>query len=499
MINKSKKSGYILIQVVVYAFIAVIIIGGIVGWTNTNIRASRTVIAREQAFQIAEAGLEYYRWHLAHADQDFYDGLTSSTSPGPYTHNYYDKDGNLIGKFTLTITPPSVGSTLVKVQSKGTVVSDPNVSRTLEAKLAKPSWAKYSVAANDEMRFGLGTEVFGPIHSNQGIRFDGLAHNIVTSAVPNYNDPDHGGHAGYKEFGVHTHRNHPPDTGINNNFRDLESTYNSSVPTRNDVFLAGRQFPVPALDFNGFDSSLTSLKNKANTGGKYFSASGKEGYHVVLKTNGTYDVYKVNSQTSKPPGCSGQQGDQGWDTWSIASGGESFIANYPIPANGVIFFEDDVWVDGQINNARVLIVAAKIGERNANKIAQITVNRDLKYTNYDGRDVIGLIAQGNINAGLQSEDDLRIDAALIAVHGRVGRYYYNRYCGTYYLRSTITLYGMIGTNNRYGFAYVDGVGNRSSGYNTRNIIYDANLLYSPPPSFPLTADQYQIVSWREVK
>ncbi|MEI6494936.1 MAG: hypothetical protein WCO03_02640, partial [bacterium] len=343
MRNKNKNSGYILIQVVVYATVAVLIIGGIVGWTNINLKASRTVIAREQAFQIAEAGLEYYRWHLAHADQDFYDGLASTTSPGPYVHNYYDKDGNVIGSFALTITPPGIGSTLVKVRSKGTVVSDTSVSRTLEAKLAKLSWAKYSVAANDEMRFGEGTEVFGPIHSNQGLRFDGIAHNIVTSAVPSYNDPDHSGHSGNLEFGVHTHKNAPPGTGVDNDFRDLESPP-SSVQARNDVFLAGRQFPVPALDFNGFDSSLTALKNKANAGGKYFSGSGKQGYHLVLKTNDTYDVYKVNTQTSKPNGCSGQQGDQGWDTWSIASGGESFVATYPFPSNGVIFVEDNVWV-----------------------------------------------------------------------------------------------------------------------------------------------------------
>jgi hypothetical protein len=53
---------------------------------------------------------------------------------------------------------------------------------------------------------------------------------------------------------------------------------------------------------------------------------------------------------------------------------------------------------------------------------------------------------------------------------------------------------MIGTNVRYGFAYTDG-----NGYQTRTINYDANLLYGPPPSFPLTGDQYEVISWREVK
>ena len=42
---------------------------------------------------------------------------------------------------------------------------------------------------------------------------------------------------------------------------------------------------------------------------------------------------------------------------------------------------------------------------------------------------------------------------------------------------------MIATNKRYGFAFTDG-----TGYATRTIIYDAALLYSPPPYFPLAAD-----------
>jgi hypothetical protein len=91
-------------------------------------------------------------------------------------------------------------------------------------------------------------------------------------------------------------------------------------------------------------------------------------------------------------------------------------------------------------------------------------------------------------------DTLRIDAALVAQNGRAGRYYYNSSCGTAYQRAKLTLYGMIGSNGRYGFAYTDG-----TGYSERDIIYDANLLYGPPPSFPLTSDQYQTISWDETK
>jgi hypothetical protein len=157
-----------------------------------------------------------------------------------------------------------------------------------------------------------------------------------------------------------------------------------------------------------------------------------------------------------------------------------------------MFFEDDIWVEGVIDDARLTIVAARFPDSPANR-KSITVNNSLRYTNEDGTDAIALIAQKNINTGLYSEDNLEIDAALVAQKGRVGRFYYESGCSPYDDRNQLDLYGMIATNERYGFAYTD-----NSGYETRNITYDANLLYGPPPEFPLTSDQYEIVSWEEI-
>ena len=107
-----------------------------------------------------------------------------------------------------------------------------------------------------------------------------------------------------------------------------------------------------------------------------------------------------------------------------------------------------------------------------------------------------------MNIGLFSSDSFRIDAAIIAQNGRVGRYYYRKPfswwwyypgCSPYHERDTVTLYGMIATNQRYGFAYTDG-----TGYDIRNIVYDANLLFGPPPEFPLTSEQYEPISWEEI-
>ena len=58
---------------------------------------------------------------------------------------------------------------------------------------------------------------------------------------------------------------------------------------------------------------------------------------------------------------------------------------------------------------------------------------------------------------------------------------------------------MIATNLPYGFSSTDGFAYYAdgSGYATRLFNYDTNLLYSPPPSFPLTSEQYTAFSWEE--
>lgn len=475
--QRKKKEGYILVIILVCASIGIIMMTGLINWTVTDIVATREAYTREQSLQIAEAGIDYYRWHLAHAPQDFKDGTATS---GPYRHDFKDKDGNIIGQFTLNITPPALGSTLVSITSTGIVSGATSSQRAVTVQFAKPSIAKYAVVSNNEMRFGAGTEVFGPIHSNNGIRFDGIAHNLVTSAVSSYDDSDHNGG---KEFGVHTH------SGV------IDPLPPAAVPARADVFMAGRSFPVPAIDFGGITSDLAQIKTSAQATGFYRPGSGALGYHLVLKTNDTFDLYKVTSTTNAPSNCSNVQSQSGWGTWSIQN--QQLLGNFSFPTNGLLFFEDHVYVNGQISSARVTIVSAFLPD-NPPLRKNIIINNDLLYTTYAGADSIGLIAQGNVLVGLVSEDDLRIDASLIAQNGFVGRYYYDNpsgfqtRCSPYHERQTITLWGMLATNLRYGFAYTDG-----TGYQTRNINYDGSLLYAPPPGFPLTGDDYITLSWEE--
>jgi hypothetical protein len=146
-------------------------------------------------------------------------------------------------------------------------------------------------------------------------------------------------------------------------------------------------------------------------------------------------------------------------------------------------------VSGTIDNRKVTVVAANLLGGAA---PSVYILNDIRYTNTNGNDVIGIIGQNNIEIAYASEDDLRIDAALLAQQGRVGREHYSSPKNLNPdVKTTITVNGAIATNQRYGFAWTDG-----TGYQNRNLYYDNNLLYYPPPYFP-TGTQYEMDLWQE--
>jgi len=475
--------------------IVAILLTSILRYISSQINYSFNRINREKSFQVAEAGIYWYRWYLAHQVsgktvqqvKDFWQNGNPYGVSSPYEAEFSDPEAGPVGKYKIEIDPPDSNSTIIMVKSTGWTYKDPGNKRTIQVRFRRPSWSENAVVANDVIRFGESTEVSGKIHSNNGIRFDGVAYNKISSSVDDYDDPDH---SGLPEFGVHTHVNVPPGSGVNDNFRPLEAPPTDPVPSRVDVFKAGRQFPVPSVDFNGLLSDLNFMKSQSKIAGQgnYFdntNCSGSNyGRHIILSggnmTVKTVTSYDASSNSIISEGCS---------------------ANYGIPNGGVIFVENNIWLEGTINNKKVTIVAANlVGGSRAN--VYLGAN-NLLYTNTDGKDVIGVIAQQDIEIIRDSQDFLTIDAALLAQSGRVGREHYGVYCTQYNRRgsclnwvtdhkNTITVNGSIATNLRYGFAYTD-----NTGYTNRVLNFDNNLLYYPPPYFP-TGTEYSIDLWEEL-
>lgn len=488
MINKKFYRASVLAYILVLMSVVSIILVSSIQFVVSRIKYSYYVNHREQAFQISEAGIHYFRWYLAHntdgrtAEQikTFWNTRTplAAETSG---QDYFDPNGSVIGKYKLEVTPPATGSTIVMLKSIGWTLKDPANKRTIEVRLRRPSWSEYIALADDFMRFGQGTETFGKVKSNEGIRFDGLAHNVVISSISTYNDPDH---TGASEFGVHTHVNAPPGTGVNDNFRPNEAPPNA-VPARIDVFQGGRQMDLPETDFNGVLADLNFIKSVAQAGtdgSKYFDFS-NQGRHIILKSNGTFDIRTVKNFHGNGTDKNENDIDKYVGDW----------ANYPLPDNGVIFVENNIWIEGTINDRRLTIVSANLS---TGTDYNVYLKNDIRYTNYDGRDVLGIISQNNVEVIQNSEDDLRIDAALLAQNGRVGRKHYTPiFCfweSCKDIKDIITIYGAIATKQRYGFAYTDG-----TGYQDRNLIFDNNLLYFPPPYFP-SGTEYLLDLWKEL-
>jgi hypothetical protein len=342
--NNLDQKGNILMFVMVFGALAFgIIVVGVAGYAVTENSASNYKHNREMAFQMAEAGINYYRWHLAHNKTDYKDGTNSA---GPYVHTYEDKDGNPIGYFSLEITPPSSGSTVVTIKSTGWLESQPNSKRSIKARVGFPALTDYAFLTNGDVWIGEEETVSGKFHANGGIRFDGTGNAPITSAVPTYTCKSYHGCSNQTKPGV---------WGVGS-----PSSYWS--------------FPVSAQDFSAVTANLASIKAGAQSGGIYLTSSGKQGYRLQFLSNGTVKVYKVNATN-----CYSAKDTSGSSfSACIDISTTSTVATYSMPSNGYIYVEDTVWVDGTVKGRATVGTAAG---------KNIIINGNLLYDSKDGTSV----------------------------------------------------------------------------------------------------------------
>jgi Tfp pilus assembly protein PilX len=464
----SYDNGSILIYTVVIIFIFSLVMLGLLSYANIQLRTTRSSVTREQAFQIAEAGANYYEWHLANYPNDFWDG-NASTTPGPYVHNYVDSDtGNTIGQFSLSITPPTVGSTIVTVQSTGYASADPSATRTVTVRYGIPSLAQYAFLANSDDWIGSTESISGQFFTNGGLRFDGTANAPIMSAKATYTC----------EAAIY---GDPPCPSVQNGIWGTAAT-----STRNFW-----QFPVPNTDFSSITANLATLKSSAQSAGIYLAPSSADGYSLVFLNNGTVNIYKVTSLVAGEP--EGYDTSGNWHTNSLDYQNRTLLSNKPIPANGVIYVEDNLWVEGTVKGR--VTVAAAVLPYVAGTAPSIMIPNNIVYLAKDGTNSLGLISQQDILVTYDAPNSLEIDAALIAQNGADQRWYYAS--GANSLRTgTITIFGALASNATWTWNWVSSSsGPVVSGYENTNTTYDSNLLYAAPPSFPLSSSGYQQISW----
>jgi len=457
---QKKQKGEMLVLLLVIMFIFSITVMPLVNAVVTKSKVLTSTVNKEQALQIAEAGITYYQWHLAHYPTDYQDGTGVA---GPYVHNYVDFDtATTIGTYSLEITAPVFGSTIATIKSTGEASANPGVKRTITAKYGIPSLAKYSFLSNAYIWIGSSESVSGEFHSNNGVRFDGIGNAPIQSTKTTYVCPNSQGCSG-----------NPTKDGI----------WGSASAAVKSFW----EFPVPAIDFSSVTSDLSNMKSDAQSGGIYLSPSSASGYSLVFKSNATIDIYKVNSLLSTPSFY-----DMNWTVHSedIDYNSRTLLFNKPMPANGIIYVEDKVWVEGTVNG-RAMVAAAKLPYV-PSSAPTIYIPNNILYLAKDGLHSLGLLAQKDVVVTYRAPNILEVDAALIAQNGSTYFPYYSS--GSFRIKDDITIYGSTMTFGVWTWTWVSGSTN-VSGYTNTHSVYDANLLFSPPPSFPLSSSGYQQLSW----
>lgn len=473
--KKQNQAGFTMLLVIVFCGIFLMTTSVLAGFLLMNKKLLRAKETREKAFQAAEAGLEYYRWHLAHFPNDLKDGTNTA---GPYVHAYSDPEDGVMGSFSLSIdgnTQCGV-STTIDITSTGVSNTDPNYPRILSARYARPSVAEYSYIVNTNVWAGADRVITGKYHSNGGVRMDGSNNSAVESSVATWSCTS--------SFGC------------------------SGTQTKPGVFGAGAgsalwKFPTPQVDFAGLSINLATLKGYAkDNGGLYFGPLtgdvNKRGYHLVFKVDGSVDAYRVTNTVSLP----GYSDEDGWETEYNIISAETFLGNYTIPATcSVIYTEDKTWIEGTVKGKVTLAVA---DVTNSNHDVDIILKNNLVYSANDGTNGLTAIAKRHVLIGLTSPDNMTLNGIFIAQTGRYGRNYYvtsgsnqvpSAY-DAYTQRASLTTVGTIVSNGRTGTQWTCG-GSFCGGYASRIDSYDGKLSTSPPPFTPYTSTDYKFVNWRD--
>lgn len=443
----------------------IIVIYGILFVLSMQFDFSHRQIALDKALHIAEAGINYYRWHLSVDPDDFSDGTGQA---GPYVHDFYDPQGNIIGQYSLEIEPPTQSYPSVTITSTGWVNQYPKIRRAVEAQYGRIVLTRYAFLHNSNVWFGNDITITGPIFSNGGIRQDGTNTSTIESAKETYT------------CGIETGCTNPetkPGIWGHGKIEELWS------------------FPVAPIDFDSIKVDFNQMRSAAQNDGLYLAASGVHGYHVVFNSDGTFSVYRVNGADP----INGYSLEQGCEILYQSITDQTPLGTYQVSDNPIIFAEDNLWVDGTVNG-KITVTAARfpLGTYNAN----IWVTNNLTYLEKNGDHKIGLVAEKDVIFGRDVPEYFNLNAAILAQNGRTIRHHYNyqgcRSGGAAAMKNEFNFYGSLISNQRSYWNHSSGPHSPASGFVKTTLDYDQTNYGDPPPYFPAFGT-YEFISWKEVR
>ncbi len=267
--RNSHQSGALLVLVLVFGAIFIMMVTSFLGYVITQYQAQESRIQRELAREIGEAGLNYYKWFLAHYPGD----VTHGTGlPGPFTMEFADPELGRIGEFDIELDSTAYCGAVsaIDITSTGRTDEMPNIERTVYGRYARPTVAEYSFIINANVWAGADIQIIGPYHSNGGIRMDGTNNSTVSSQQETWNCTSTFGcsPAGTRDGVFTTTAN--PNTALFN-------------------------YPSVPINFTGLTVNLAEMQTRAvNNGGIHLGPSGDFGYRIDFQSDNTIDVYVVD-------------------------------------------------------------------------------------------------------------------------------------------------------------------------------------------------------------
>jgi len=420
-----------------------------------NVTSAQREERRMRALHIADAGLNAYLAGLRHDGPSY---AVSYPTLGPLA----TPDG------TWTASIAASGNAYV-VRSTGVVTDAGGVSatRVLVSRVAYPTYADYSIMADCDIDIGADAVFIGKVGSTGAINNDGQvfadSHKLVAGEL-------------WAGTTINTNPGSKPLKSVSAEAPLVHPNQNTAPGNSN-----------PWVDFGQITGDMTILQSTAAGSGTSYAnltaPTGVIGYQVVLN-GGTYSLNAVKGNKFT-----------GGLTYTAITGKQ----NLAIPSDGVLYFDDDVWVKGNYNAA---ITVACTGD--------IMLIQNIAPTNPASTFTCGLVAQDNVwipNQYSTSElaNDISIQAALMAIGDGSAA---NGHCGLYPylssgqgslgpLRGTATFIGSRTYQSPTGLVWMSGSSN-IAGFNDREYDYDTRLDLYAPPKFPVIHNgELKVTTWQE--
>lgn len=321
--------------------------------------------------------------------------------------------------WVVTATPPASGAPLT-LRSRATL--DDGISRIVVAQVKFPTFAEYAWLSNNDINVGSGATIYGKMHSNQDITNNGTITDRATAV----------------------------------------GTCTGSGTWGSPTYIAPKS-GARSISFAAVSTDMAEMKTLAqqNNPTTYWPALGSTGlgYEVILSGVST-TVYRVTAS-------SGSGGTGGPTT-------KALIASVNVPANGVMYFDDDVWVQGTYDAGVTIVSGTRTIRPSGNLVAQDVSNHTKS---------LGLIAYNSVimpASWSALPTNLTIQAAMLAQNGQI-----TSENGS---KASITLRGSMAS-------YL--TPSMTQGFTTRYYYYDNQLDFFPPPKYPSTGDKLHFRTWIE--